>query len=195
MEQRLRSAEQFRDPPSTDATAPVGIPTDFAQHMALMYDLLALAFQTDSTRIATLLLAYDGSNRVFPQLGIAEGHHYLTHNQRVPDLAAKVARIDQFYIEGFARFLTQLRGIEDIDGNSLLHNCMLVYGGAIADGNRHTHENLPVILAGHGGGKLSPGRFVQAPSQPMTNLFMTMLDYFGAPVEACGDSTGRLEGV
>ena len=195
MEQRLKAAEKFKDLPDTDAQTPAGIPPDFAEYMQLMYDLVVLAFQTDSTRIATLLLAYDGSNRTFPKLGIAEGHHYLTHNQRNPVLVKKVAQIDQYYLTCFARFLEKLSKTEDVDGRSLLHNSMIVYGGAIADGNRHTHDNLPVILAGHGGGTLAPGRYLKASAQPMANLFVTMLDHFGVATKSFGDSTGRLEAI
>lgn len=192
-EQRIENAERFRDPPETDSDAPAGIPNDFGAYMTLMYDMLLLAFQTDSTRVATLLLAYDGSNRTFPQLGVPEGHHWLTHSQREQELAKKVARIDQYYVEHFARFLQKMEDTQDIDGNSLLHNSMLVYGGAIADGNRHTHDNLPVILAGRAGGAIQTGRFYQPNQQPMSNLFVSMLNVMGLPVTEFGDSTGKLE--
>lgn len=193
MERRLKTAEQYSEPPSTDAAEPVaGIPTDFADYMDLMYDMLILAFQTDSTRIGTLLLAYDGSNRTFPSLGIAEGHHYMTHNQREPEYAEKVAKIDRYYVASFARFLQRMNSIEDVDGTSMLHNSMIVYGGAIADGNRHTHENLPVLLAGHAGGALPTGRLLQAEKQPMSNLYVNMLNCFGVDVDQFGDSTGRM---
>jgi hypothetical protein len=193
MEQRLKAAERFKEPPGVDAAAPAGIPADFGTYMQLMYDMLILAFQTDSTRIGTLLLAYDGSNKTFPHLGIPEGHHYLTHYQRNPDLAKKVAEIDKFYLANFARFLEKMSRTEDVDGASLLHNSMIVYGGAIADGNRHTHDNLPVILAGHGGGAFPTGRFLKVSSQPMSNLFVSMLNHLGVETRAFGDSTGRLE--
>jgi hypothetical protein len=192
MERRLKGAERFQETPDVDAAAPEGIPADFDNYMQIMYDLLILAFQTDSTRIGTLLLAYDGSNRSFPQLGIPEGHHYLTHNQRNPVQAKKVAQIDQFYLASLARFLGRMSEIEDADGNSLLYNSMIVYGGAIADGNRHTHDNLPVILAGHGGGAFKTGRFLNVSSQPMSNLFVSMLNQFGVDTKTFGDSTGRL---
>ena len=195
MEKRLKAAEQIKSLPHTDAQTPVGIPPDFAEYMQFMYDMLILAFQTDSTRIATLLLAYDGSNKTFPKIGIPEGHHYLTHNQRNPQLVKKVAEIDKYYLTCFANFLEKMSKIEDIDGKSLLHNSMIVYGGAIADGNRHSHDNLPVILAGHGGGTFTPGRFNKAPSQPMSNLFVTMLNRFGVETKSFGDSNGRLEQI
>ena len=192
LELRLKAAEAHGAIPEVARTTPVGIPGDFSQYMDLMFDMLLLAFQTDTTRIATLLLAYDGSNRTFPQLDIREGHHYLTHNQREADLAKKVAAIDQFYISRFARFLERMATTDDVDGNSLLHNSMIVYGGAIADGNRHTHENLPVILAGHAGGAIQTGRYLKVESQPMSNLFVSMLNHFGVETAEFGDSTRRL---
>jgi len=192
LELRLKSAESHQDIPEIERSTPVGIPGDFSQYIDLMFDMLLLAFQTDTTRIATLLLAYDGSNRTFPQLGIREGHHYLTHNQRETDLAKKVAAIDQFYISRFARFLERMATTDDVDGNSLLHNSMIVYGGAIADGNRHTHENLPVILAGHAGGAIQTGRYLKVDPQPMSNLYVSMLNRFGVKTDQFGDSTRRL---
>ena len=192
-ERRLKAAEQFSEPPSTDRPTPGdSIPTDLADYMNLMYDMLVLAFQTDSTRVATLMLAHDGSNRTFPSLGIAEGHHYMTHNQDKSEYAEKVAMIDRYYIDSWARFLQRLEQIEDVDGNSLLHNSMIVFGGAIADGNRHTHENLPVVLAGHAGGAFQTGRHLQAAKQPMANLFVSMLNTFGVETDQFGDSTGHL---
>ena len=195
IEQRIASADRFGNIPNPAMPTPDGIPPSLAEHIDIMYDILTMAFQTDTTRIATLLLAYDGSNRTFPELGISEGHHHLTHNQNVDELAKKVAKIDQFYVSRLARFLKRLQETIDVDGNSLLHNSMIVYGGAIADGNRHTHSNLPVILAGHGGGKLSAGRFLEVPQQPMSNLFVSMLNHFGVAVDHFGDSNGRLEAI
>jgi hypothetical protein len=195
MEQRIKAAEKFKEIPATDEKTPAGIPPDFAEYMNIMYDMLVLAFQTDTTRIGTLLLAYDGSNRTYPMLDIAEGHHYLTHNQRSPEYAKKVAAIDKYYMTCFARFLEKMSKTEDEDGQSLLHNSMIVYGGAIADGNRHTHANLPVILAGHAGGAIKPGRFWRAGGVPMSNLFVTMLNHYGVDAKEFGDSTGRLENV
>ena len=192
LELRLKAAESQKDVPLVERETPAGIPGDFSQYIDLMFDMMVLAFQTDTTRIATLLLAYDGSNRTFPQLGIPEGHHHLTHNQREAALAKKVAAIDQFYVSRFARFLDRMNQVEDVDGQSLLHNSMIVYGGAIADGNRHSHDNLPVILAGQGGGTIQTGRFLKAKSQPMANLYVSMLNRFGISTTEFGDSTGAL---
>ena len=193
IEKRIQSAERFGETPDPDMPTPNGIPGNFGRHMEVMYDLMVMAFQTDSTRIATLLLSYDGSNRTFPDLGITEGHHYLTHNQRKDDLAQKVAEIDLYYMERFAKFLDKLAQTKDVDDNSLLHNSMVVYGGAIADGNRHTHDNLPVILAGAAGGALETGRYVQLDDTPMSNLFVSMLNHYGVKTDSFGDSTGNVD--
>jgi hypothetical protein len=192
IERRLNASSQFESLPNPDTSTPDGIPPVFAEHIDIMFDMMALAFQTDSTRIASLILAYDGSNRTFPEIGIAEGHHHLTHNQAVAELATKVAQIDQFYMNRFARFLQRLSGMPESDGSSVLDHSMIVYGGAIADGNRHTHHNLPVVLAGSGGGQWRSGRFLQVDEQPMSNLFVTMLNRFGCPTQAFGDSTGSV---
>lgn len=201
MEKRLKAAEQFNALPDTKSTTPAGVPSEFGDYMQIMYDMLVLAFQTDATRIGTLLLAYDGSNRTFPQIGVSEGHHYLTHNQRSPQLKQKVAEIDKFYITAFANFLEKMSKTEDVDGRSLLDNSMIVYGGAIADGNRHSHDNLPVILAGHGGAGsvgghgFATGRHLKLDRQPMSNLFVSMLNRFGVETKLFGDSTARVEQV
>jgi hypothetical protein len=195
IEERIKSAERFGLVPDPNLPTPDGAPIDFGNHIDLNLDLMLLAFQTDSTRIASLLIAYDGSNRTFPDLGIIEGHHYLTHNQRVPELAKKVALIDRFYMQRFANFLEKMDKVRDVDGNTMLHNSMIVYGGAIADGNRHTHANLPVVLAGAGGGTLKTGRFVDAKQKPMSNLFVEMLNRFGVEATAFGDSNGGLSEI
>jgi hypothetical protein len=195
IEQRIANAEKFSQVEDPEIETPPSIPTDFGQHMDMMYDILAMAFQTDSTRVGTILLAYDGSNRSYPDMGIIEGHHYMTHHQRNEQYVEYIAKIDQFYMQHFARFLEKLAATEDIDGSTLLDNSMIVYGGAIADGNRHTHHDLPVILAGGGGGRLHPGRFLELPEQPMSNMFVTMLDHMGVQVDRFGDSDGRTDSI
>ncbi len=194
LEQRIVRSEKFGALPEVELNVPPGTPANFGEHMDLMFEILALAFQTDSTRVATLLLAGDGTNYAFPQIGVPEGHHWLTHDAGSnPSQWEKVARIDQYYAEHFARFLGKLKAMKDFDGSSVLDNSMIFYGGAIADGNRHNHDNLPVVLAGGGGGTLTPGRFVKFPSQPMSNLFLSLADRMGAEgLERFGDSTGRI---
>jgi hypothetical protein len=193
IENRLQHAEAFGPLPKPNAATPAGIPAEYGQHMDLMYDLLALSFQTDSTRIGTLLLAGDGTNRAFPEIGIAEGHHYCSHHHGNADLIEKVGRIDRFYMEHFARFLGKLDAMKDVDGKSVLQNSMIVYGCGNSDGNRHTHRNLPVVLAGGGGGTLTTGRSVRYDSLPMTNLYLSMAGRMGVTgVPRIGDSTGVL---
>jgi hypothetical protein len=196
VEKRIQHMESFGALPDPKVDTPAGVPADYGDHMDLMFDLLTLAFQTDSTRIATLILAADGTNRAFPQIGIPEGHHYCSHHRGQKELMDKIAGIDVYYMQHFARFLTKLNELKDGDGHSLLHNSMIVYGCGNADGNRHTHENLPIVLAGAGGGALTPGRYLKAGSKPATNLFLSMADRMGATdLERLGDSTGRLAGV
>jgi hypothetical protein len=195
IEQRIEKAERI--PVANPAMdAPAGIPSDFEEHLALMFDMLTLAFQTDSTRVATLLLAGEGSNRTFTEIGLSEGHHNLTHHQNQTEMIDKVKEIDLWYAKQVAKFLEKMEQTKDIDGQSLLHNSMIVYGSGNADGNRHTHYNLPIVLAGSGGGGFKAGRYIKSKPTPLTNLFLSMADRMGVRgVEKHGDSTGRLEAV
>lgn len=197
IEERITAAERFagRTPDPAMAT-PDGIPAAYDQYIRLMFQMLGLAFETDSTRVATLLLAHDGSNRTFTEIGISEGHHSLTHHRNDPEMIAKVARIDQFYVARLAEFLELLESKKDPDGTSILHNSTIVYGCGNSDGNRHTHTNLPILVAGSGGGTLHPGRFLQLQDTPMSNLYLNMLDNMGVPsLDRFGDSTGRLADI
>jgi hypothetical protein len=196
IENRIEKAERFGKTPDPNVDTPPGIPTSYEQYVNLMFDMLALAFQTDSTRVATFLLAHDGSNRPFGEIGIFEGHHDLSHHQNREEWVTKVAQIDQWYARQFAKFLKKLEETKDVDGSSLLRNCQIVYGSGNADGNRHTHTNLPIILAGGGGGTLTPGRYVKHNSKPTSNLFLSMADRLGInSLDRFGDSTGRLTNV
>jgi hypothetical protein len=193
LEQRIEKAERFRDVKDPGVAAPLGVPSEFGEHVQLMYDMLLMAFQTDSTRVATLLLAHDGSNRPFEDIGIVEGHHDLTHHQNRADWIQKVTEIDLWYVRQFAKFLDKLRSTKEADGSSLLDNSMIVFGSGNADANRHTHSNLPILLAGGGGGTLAGGRFVDHGSQPACNLYLGMADRMGlTDLERFGDSSGRL---
>jgi hypothetical protein len=196
IEARIQRAEQFGATPDPGIDTPAGIPATYEEHVRLMFSMLALAFQTDSTRVATFLLAHDGSNRPFPHIGVPEGHHHLSHHGNDAETMRKIGEIDLWYARQFAWFLDQLDQVKDLDGQSLLHNSMIVYGCGNADGNRHTHHNLPIILAGNGGGSLSPGRYLKLPSTPATNLFLGMTDRLGIrDLEQFGDSTGRLADI
>ncbi len=196
VELRIQRAEQFGPNADPDRPTPPGIPASQADYVDLMYDMMLLAFQTDSTRTATLLLGHDGDNRSFSEIGISEGHHDLSHHQDNAERIEKLKQIDKWYVDRFAAFLTRLDATKDVDGRSLLHNSRIVYGSGNADSNRHTHNNLPVLLAGHGGGLLTPGRYVKHGAKPMSNLFLSLADQAGVKrLERFGDSTGRLADV
>jgi hypothetical protein len=195
LEQQIEKSERF-GLPEPSVAQPAGIPADHEQHVDLMYDLMALAFQTDSTRVISYCVAPEGSNRPFPTLGIAEGHHFLTHHMGNKEKILKVAKIERWYMERFARFLRKMDSMKDADGKSVLENSMIVYGCAMGDGNRHNHDELPVVLAGGGGGTMTPGRHLKLRSStPMTNLYIAMLNRAGVKAERVGDSTGHLEDV
>lgn len=196
VEARIHKTEHFGRVKDPGIEAPPGIPSDYSEHIQLLFDMLVLAFQTDSTRLATVLLAHDGSNRSFDPIGITEGHHDLTHHQNRKEWIDKVADIDRWYVQQLARFLDKLNQVKDADGQTLLHNSMIVYGSGNADGNRHTHVNLPLVLAGGGGGALRTGRYVKHSDQPLSNLFLRMGHILGVKdLERFGDSTGPLKDV
>src|SRR5579875_2455958 len=196
VETRIQKTEQFGRVKDPGIETPPGIPTEYAEHIQLLFDMLVLAFQTDSTRLATVLLAHDGSNRSFDQIGITEGHHDLTHHQNRKEWIDKVADIDLWYVQQLARFLDKMNQVKDVDGHSLLHNSMIVYGSGNADGNRHTHTNLPVLLAGCGGGALRTGRYVKHTDQPLSNLFLSLGHVLGVRnLERFGDSTAALKDI
>ena len=191
IEQRIATSKSM-PVANPEVDAPAGVPPNYSDHVALMFDMLHLAFQTDSTRIATLLLAREGSNRPFNDIGISSGHHDLSHHKNTPEIIEKVKLIDRWYVQRLAAFLEKMQGTEDVDGKSLLDHSMILYGSGNADGNRHTHVNLPLVLAGGGSGAFKPGRYVKAKDQPITNLFLSMADAMGAQgIERHGDSTGR----
>ena len=193
IEQRIEQAEKTAATP--DYPAPNGVPRDYAQHLRVMFDLLALAFQTDSTRVASFMIAHDGSNRSYPMIGVPDGHHDLSHHGGNAEKKEKIGRINRFHITQFAHFLHRLKMVREGEG-TLLDNCMIVYGSGIADGNAHSHHDLPVLLAGRGGGAFQPGRHVAfSQNTPMTNLYLAMLERVGVSVPRFGDSTGVLKGL
>jgi Protein of unknown function (DUF1552) len=194
VERRITSAEKFQIK-IPENQRPSGIPETYGAHIRAMYEMMALAFQTDATRIASFLLAHDGSNRTFPEIGITNAHHQLSHHRGNTDTLEQIAKIDRFYIEHFAWFLEKLRTTPEGDGNLLDHS-MIIYGGAIADGNMHNHDDLPLLLAGHGNGSLKQGRIITAEKgTPMTNLYLSLLDRMHVKAERVGDSNGKLEAI
>ncbi len=195
IELRIEQTEKMHKqlPPGTHR--PTGIPNGAQAHIRAMFDLLLLAFQTDTTRIATYMLAHDGSNRSFPEIGVSDAHHSLSHHQNNPDKLTKIAKIDKFYIEQLAYFLKRMKDTKE-DNGTLLDHSMIVYGGGISDGNRHAHDHLPVLLAGGGNGTLHPGQHLVLPEEtPMTNLYLAMLQRIGVNASHVGDSTGVLAGI
>ncbi len=193
IEQRIERARADAEPQRLpDVPAPAGIPEKTSEHIDLMFDMLLLAFQTDTTRIATLMLAGDGSNRAFPEIGIRDGHHHLSHHQNNQEMIDKIRLIDRFYVERFARFLDRLASTPEGEA-SLLDRSLILFGGGISDGNRHNHEDLPILLAGRGGGVVSTGRLIRNRREtPLCNLYLSMLDAAGCPQPSFADSTGPL---
>jgi hypothetical protein len=196
LEIRIAQAESTSSPSPSPAAAgmerPDGVPDDYREHIRLMLDLLVLAFQGDVTRISTFMFANEGSNRSYAFMGVPDGHHDLSHHGNDPKKHAKIQKINTFHIEQFAYFLGRLKAIPEGDG-TLLDQTMIVYGSGISDGNRHNHDDLPVLLAGRGGGSLLPGRHVKyEKTLPLNNLYLSLLDRMNVKVDALGDSTGRL---
>ena len=172
---------------------PQRIPRELDDHIRLMFDLLTLAFETDTTRVATFMMANEGSNRSYPMVGVNDGHHHLSHHQNKEDFVASIKKIDKYLMTHFARFIEKLKNTPEGDG-SLLDHAMIVYGSAISDGNRHNHNDLPILLAGSGNGTIASNRHLVYPKNtPLNNLFLSMLDRMDAGVEQLGDSTGRLD--
>lgn len=196
IEQRIAKAERLGPPKDPGTEAPSGVPASYGDHIQLLADLLILAFQTDQTRVASFMLAHDGSNRSFADIGVNEGHHDISHHQDKPDLVEKVGQIDLWYAGQFAQILKKMDAIKEPDGKSLLYNSMIVYGAGNGDPNKHNHDNLSFLLAGHGGGTLNPGRYVKHSPTPSMNMFLSLADRMGVKnLERFGDSTGRLADI
>jgi Protein of unknown function (DUF1552) len=174
---------------------PFGIPVEFPDYFRLMTDMMVLAFKADLTRIATMIVGREGSVRSYPEIGVNDGHHPLTHHQGNMEMLAKVRQINELHAKLFAEFLVRLKQTPEGDSN-LLDQSMIVYGSGLSDGNAHTHDQLPTLVAGRGGGFVSPGRhIIYQRETPVTNLFVTMLHRVGVNPDHIGDSTGRLGGV
>ncbi len=174
---------------------PYGVPPVFADYFKLMTDMMVVAFQADLTRISTLMVGREGSTRSYREIDIADGHHPLTHHQGNMTMLDKVCNINCYHTELFAKFLEKLKNTKEGDSN-LLDQSMIVYGAGISDGNVHTHDQLPTILAGRGGNFLNPGRhIIYQRETPVANLFATMLERVDVRPEHVGDATGRLAGL
>lgn len=196
IEQRIARAESLPPvPPPPGAVKPQSVPADLTEHLRLMSDLMVLAFQTDVTRVITCMFAREGSNLKYEMVGVSEGHHELSHHRNDPEKHAKIRSINTFHIEQLAYLLGKLKSVPEGDG-TLLDNCMIAYGSGNSDGNRHNHDDLPVLLAGRGGGSIKSGRHVRYPKEtPLNNLWLAMLNRMDVHLPALGDSTGLLEGL
>jgi hypothetical protein len=196
IERRIQKAgQQQLDSYSELPEAPVGIPYAFEEHINLMYDLLALAYQTNVTRVFTFMVAREESNKTYPQIGVHDGHHATSHHQNKPEKIEKLVKIQSYHIGLFARFLDKLKSTPDGDG-SLLDHSVLLYGSNMSNSNVHNHFPLPNLLVGGGAGTLKGGRHLRYEDHtPMTNLLVSAMDKAGIRQETLGDSTGRLAGV
>lgn len=193
LERRIDKANRETRDLSALAEKPAGVPALFADYVKLMFDLQVLALQADLTRVVTMMIAREGSLRSYPELGVPDPHHPLTHHRNQRDWIEQISKINAFHVELLAYFAGRLAATPDGDG-TLLDHATVVYGSAIADGNKHTHYDLPVLLLGKGGGSVKPGRHVAyATKTPMTNLYLALADRMDVRPESLGDSTGPLE--
>jgi hypothetical protein len=189
IERQIERAET--DPRKVEAPfeKPAGIPAEFADYVKLMLDLQVAAFQADLTRVVTFMMGREGSLQSYPEIGVPDSHHPLTHHRGQADLVERVTKINVFHVELFSHLVGRLAAVRDGD-RTLLDRVAIVYGSGLADGDRHTHEDLPVVIVGGGVGT---GRHLVCPPEtPMTNLYLTLLDRLGVGLESLGDSTGRL---
>ncbi len=192
IEERLARAEKGGEV-NPKGSRPSGIPEDYGEHIRLLSDMMVLAFQADLTRVCTFMIANDGSNRPYRMINIAEGHHDLSHHGGLKEKQDKIREINRFHVTQLAYLLNKLKSVDEGNG-TLLDNSMVVYGAGIGDGNRHNHDNLPILLAGKGGGTIKTNRHVRYPfNTPMNNLFVSMLERMDVRTDHLGDSNGKLE--
>lgn len=195
VERRIQTAEQqtARELPAMDQ--PAGVPATFEEHAKLMFDLQVLAYQADLTRVITFMIGQETSNRAYPEIGVPDAHHALSHHGGDAALIEKLKQVDSHLVTMFAYYVDRLASTPDGDG-TLLDSMMLMYGSGMSDGNRHNHHDLPTLLVGGASGRLQGGRHIRVePDTPNTNLFLAMLDKLGAPIESFGDSSGRVEAL
>jgi hypothetical protein len=193
VERRIQRAEEQsgRELPVVDH--PAGVPGSFDEHVRLMCDLQVLAYQADLTRVVTFMLGREFSGVTFPQIGVTDAHHPITHHQQEPEKIVKVAKINAYQVTKFAYLLDRLQATPDGDG-TLLDHVTLIYGTGMGDCNAHDPRSIPVLLAGGGAGHLKGGRHIRYPKEtPLANLHLTLLDKFGVKLDRIGDSTGRLD--
>jgi Protein of unknown function (DUF1552) len=190
VESRVTTAE--RDPVTPPSEKPSGIPFEYKDYVKLMFDLQAIAFQSDLTRVSSMMLGREGSVRTYPEIGVPDPHHPLTHHRGHPDFIEKVTKINCFHVELFAAFVERLKATSDGEG-TLLDHCAILYGCALSDGNTHSNVDLPLLVAGRAGG-LKGGQHIAAePRTPVANLFVRLMNCVGLETERFADSTGQLD--
>jgi hypothetical protein len=193
VERRIQKAEDQADEELPAFDQPQGAPPVFEDHLALMLDLQLLAFQSDLTRVISFMLGKEQSARPYPQIGVPEAHHPLSHHNNVPELVAHMSKINRYHTELFAKYLAKLRATPDGDG-SLLDHMTILYGSGISNSTRHSGDNLPLLVVGGGSGRLKGGRHLTYDDKPtMANLLVTLMDKLDVPVERLGGSTGKLQ--
>jgi len=192
VERRIQRAEEQRDIELPNMEQPQGVPPVFEDHLELMFDLQVLAFQSDLTRVITFMIGKEQSARPYPQIGVPEAHHPLSHHNNIPALIEHMSKINRYHAELFAKYLAKLRATQDGDGN-LLDNVTILYGSGISNSTQHSGQNLPLLLMGGGSGRLKGGRHLKFTDNPsMANLLVTLMDKMDVPVEKVGGSTGKL---
>jgi hypothetical protein len=192
IERRIEKAEQQRDVELPEFEQPQGVPPLFEDHLSMMLDLQLLAFQSDLTRVITFMIGKEQSARPYPQIGVPEAHHPLSHHNDVPEIIAHLSKINRYHTELFSKYLARLRATSDGDG-SLLDHMTIMYGSGISNSTRHSGQNLPLLLLGGGAGRLAGGQHLKYTDKPsIANLLVTLMDKLDVPVEKIGGSTGRL---
>jgi hypothetical protein len=192
VEQRIQIAEKQSSQELPLVDHPAGIPSDWEQHVRLMFDLEVLAYQCDLTRVITMMLGHEHSGMTYPQIGVPDAHHPISHHQQEPEKLAKVAKINAYHVKMFSYFLGKLQATPD-GGGTLLDHTTMIYGAGIADSNSHSPINIPIVLAGGGAGNLKGGRHIRFKGVPLANLHLTLLDQFAVRWDRLGDSTGRID--
>ena len=195
VERRIQNVEQREAAELPALDRPEGIPPSFEDHLKIMSDLIAIAFQADLTRVVTFMFSREGGNRAYPSIGVPDAHHGLSHHQNDPVRMARLQSIDQYHVEMFSYLLEKLRDSAD-DTGSILENSVVLYGSSLSDSNAHLHNNLPTVIVGGASGKLKGGRHLRVPDgTPMTNMLLSIADGLDVPMEKFGDSSGHLSDI
>ena len=195
VERRIQNVEQREAAELPALDRPEGIPPSFEDHLKIMSDLIAIAFQADLTRVVTFMFSREGGNRAYPSIGVPDAHHGLSHHQNDPVRMARLQSIDQYHVEMFSYLLGKLRDSAD-DTGSILENSVVLYGSSLSDSNAHLHNNLPTVIVGGASGKLKGGRHLRVPDgTPMTNMLLSIADGLDVPMEKFGDSSGHLSDI